>query len=287
VKENGLLQARFSIKSGVLAVPFAGQGILTLTTEGWPLSGAEVELQGSGAALRTNPRGTTDAAGSFAFEIAPQEHVASLRVTVRREEVNWVFEQVLPVVPGAFGLEQEQGRFVVRAPVPRDEVWFTFVTEKERFPGGRIPLSEDAEGFFSGEIPANKIPKKPGLFLFLASSADGRSPSSVGYPLDGQGHTLDIWDGYLLDGGPVARTRAEIRRRKVRWTLGVYAGLSGVLTLLLFVFRVRGAERDLKERLHGAGATEETFESSPVPLLVAVVGLFFAFSGAVLWIVAR
>lgn len=287
VRESGVVRARVSIESGVLAVPFAGSGILSLTEGGEPVPGAELELRGVGAALGAPSRGQTDAAGRFAFEVAPEQHVSTLRVSVRRADQKWEFEQVLPVVPGAYGLAQRKGGLVVRAPVPRDEVWFTFVTETERLSGGRLELREDGQGFFSAEIPASSVPRAKGLFVVLASSADGRSPSTVGYPLDGQGHTLDIWDGYLLDGSKAARSRAEAHRRKVRWTLAAYAGLSGILTLLLFVLRVRRAGRILEERLQGVGATPATFEKSPVPLLIAVVGLFFAFSAGVLWIVAR
>ena len=286
-RENGLLEARVSIENGVLAVPFTGQGVLSLLEEGKPLVGATVELRGEGATLRTPSRGMTDTEGKVTFEVAPEHHVSILEVSVRRDDQRWEFEQVLPVVPGAYGLTRRKGRLVVRAPVPRDEVWFTFVTETQRFSGGRIDLREDAEGFFSGEIPAAAVPESEGLFVNLSSSADGRSPSTVGYPLDGQGHTLDIWDGYLLDGAKEARSRAEARRRKVRFTLAAYAGLSGLLTLLLFVLRVRSAGRILEQRLEGVGATKETFEKSPVPLLIAVLGLFFAFSAGVLWIVAR
>lgn len=286
-KQSGVLKASVSIDRGVLAIPFSGRGVLSLTREGKPLSGAPVKLAGSLATLRTTPHGATDADGRFAFEVAPEHHVSTLRVEVQHGELKWGFEQVLPVVPGAYGIAEKNGGFVVKAPVPRDEAWFTFVTGEERLQGGRIQLTEDAEGFFSGEIPAAAVPQAEGLFVVLASSADGRSPSTVGYPLDGQHHTFDIWDGYLLDGGNAARSRSEARRRKVRFTLAAYAGLSGLLTLVLFIFRVRRADHVLAEQLKGVGATKETLESSLVPLLIAVVGLFFAFSAGVLWIVAR
>lgn len=291
-KKSGAVEAHVSFERGVFAVPFPGRGVLSLTQsdlpgEAKPLTGAQVRLAGNSALLRGAPSGATDAAGRFSFEVAPQHHVSSLHVAVSKGELKWEFEQVLPVVPGAFGLTEVNGGLVVKSPVPRDEAWFTFVTEMERLVGGQIQLSPDSQGFFSGEIPGVAIPKTEGLFVVLASSADGRSPSTVGYPLDGQQHTLDIWDGYLLDGGDAARSRSESRRRKVRWTLAAYAGLSGLLTLLLLVLRVRKADQMLAERLQGVGATKETRESSLAPLMIAVIGLFFAFSAGVIWIVAR
>lgn len=286
-KESGVLRATISIERGVLAVPFAGRGAVTLLSEGKPLFGESIRLTATGATLLTQLSGTTDREGRFAFIIAPQQHLSTLGVVVGEGERKWAFEQVLPVVPGAYGLAEKSAGFFVQAPVPRDEVWFTYVTQSERLSGGRVELKEDASGFYSGEIPATSIPKVEGLYIVLASSADGRSPSTVGYPLDGQEQTFDVWDGYLLDGGPAARRRAELKRRKVRFTLGAYAGLSGFLTLVLFVLRVRKADSILKAQLKSAGATRETRESSQVPLLVAVLGLFFAFSAGVLWIVAR
>ncbi len=285
--EKGQLGARTSLSRGAAAVPFYGMGKIEVDASGEPLAGATIKVEVTGATLRGASDGKTDESGGFSFEVAPQQHVAVLHVSVEHELEKWKFDQTLPVIPGAYGLEQVGDGYVVLSPVPRDEVWFTFVTEGQRLAGGRVALSEDAQGIFSGKIPPALVPKTKDRFLVLASSADGRSPSTVGYPLDGQSHTLDVWDAYLLDGGPAERLRVEARRRKIRWTLGAYAALSGLLTLLLFVSNVRHADRELKERLEGAGATAETRENSPLPLLVAVIGLFFAFSAGVLWIVAR
>ncbi len=287
VQKKGAVAATLSISQRVLAVPFAGRGQILVESQGAPLAGARVRLEGVGAELRGSASGTTDDEGRLWFEVVPQEHVASLRVTLNHESLNWTFQQPLPVVPGAFGLRRQEDGFRVLAPVPRDEAWYTFVSEKGRHVGGRIDLGEDSEGFFSGTIARTEIPNQEGLFLVLASSADARSTSTVGYPLDGQDHTLDIWDAYLLDGGPAARGRVEKRRRKIRFTLGAYAGLSGLLTLILFVLHIRRADAELSRNLEGAGASASTREKSLLPLLVAAVGLFFAFSAGVLWIVAR
>lgn len=287
VQKRDDLKATLSIVSRVLAVPFTGDGELRVMRNEGPLSGARARLEGVGADVRGPGRGVTDEDGRLSFSVAAQEHVAALRVTVDHGELSWVFQQALPVVPGAFWFRRVDEGFEVLAPVPRDEAWYTFVTETARFTGGRLTLRENERGFFTGTIPSTAVPRAEGLFLVLASSADARSASTVGYPLDGQNHTLDVWDAYLLDGGPAERRRVEKRRRKIRLTLGAYAGLSGLLTLLLFVFHIKRSDRELSARLEDAGADAATRESSPLPLLVAAIGLFFAFSAGVLWIVAR
>lgn len=286
-QEKDTLTARLSIAKRVLAVPFAGDGELVVRRDGEPVSGVEAKFEAEGADIRGSASGTTDEAGRVSFTVLPRQHVASLHVALKHDDFTWNFQQPLPIVPGAYGFREKADGFEVLAPVPRDDVWFTFVSEEARYVGGRVELKEDSNGFFSGKIPRSKVPDKSGLFLVLASSADGRSPSTVGYPLDGQDHTLDIWDAYLLDGGPAEKRRVERNRRKVRLTLGAYAGLSGLLTLILFIFHVKRADRELSARLEGAGASASTREKSPLPLLVAAIGLFFAFSAGVLWIVAR
>lgn len=285
--ESGAFRANVTIERGVLAVPFEGRGAVTVLENGKPAASVPIQLTVSGASFLSNSRGVTDQYGKFPFVVAPSEHVSALRVVVFEGESKWEFEQMLPVVPGAYGLFNHPAGLVVKAPVPREEAWFTFVTESERLSGGRLELREDERGVFSGLILVPSIPQVDDLYIVLASSADGRSPSTVGYPLDGQRQTLDIWDGYLLDGGPAAKSRAELKRRKVRFTLGAYAGLSGLLTLVLFVHRVRRADRILMARLERVGATSEARDKSQAPLLIAVLGLFFAFSAGVLWIVAR
>src|SRR5690606_15949808 len=125
------------------------------------------------------------------------------------------------------------------------------------------------------------------LYVVIAGSADGRSTSSVGYPLAEQGNTFDVFDGYLLDGAPQLRTLQQAKARRVRIALGAYIALSGLLTLGLFIFRVRRSDRRLQQGLDRVGAAKGTRSASAVPLVIAALSLFFAFSATVLWIVAR
>lgn len=289
VHESGALRAQLEAQRRVLSVPFESAMVLSLTHGGAPAAGAPVILEAQGAALLPDPSAAerTDAEGRLRFGLRPEQHVTSLRVEARYEGERLEFEQTLPVVPGSYWIESADAGYRVWAPVPRDHVWYTFVTEFERLSGGRLELREAPRGKAVGTLPAEVVPDQPGLFVVLSSDADGRSTSTVGYPLDGQDYTLDAWDAYLLDGAPAGRAEAARRQKRVRWSLGGYAALSSLLTLLLFVTRVRGSDRDLKRRLEGAGASEATRERSSLPLVIAVLSLFFAFSLGVLWIVAR
>jgi hypothetical protein len=299
---EGPLSARIEIEKRVLAVPFEAQGAIAVWYNDKPVSGARVQLRGAGVRLTSASLGVTDEQGRFPFSVHPEEHVASLDVTVEQGTVEQGtvehataeharrtlrFDQRLPVVPGAYGFRREKDGITVLAPVPREEAWFTFVREDERLRGGRIILKETETGQWAGRIPEEEIPRREGMYLVLSSTADGRSPSTVGYPLHGQLETFDALDAYLLDGAPLAQLRAEKKRRRIRWALGGYVAVVGILTLVLFVARVRRADRELRSSLLRAGASQTTSERSPLPLLIAVVGLFFAFSAGVLWIVAR
>jgi hypothetical protein len=231
--------------------------------------------------------GRSDSSGVVPFVLRPEQHVASLRVKVSFEEELFEFEQTLPVIPGSYSLRKQGGDLEILSPLVRGAVWYTFLTTSERLGGGRLALLPESDGTARATLRAENIPETEGLYVLLASEADGRSPSTVGFPLDGQARTFDAWDAYLLDGEPRAKQVAELHRRRVRWTLGGYAALVGLLTLVLFVLRVKQEEARLAKALAQAGASEGTADRGALPLVIAVLCLFFAFSLGVLWIVAR
>lgn len=287
--ESGDFVARLFVVESVLSVPFEGHVGLRLENAGQPISGARVRLSAHGGTLTQSgePLLATDERGQVIVGLTPTEHVVSLRARIESEEDEFEFEQTLPVVPGSFWLEEKTDHLVVHSPVPRDQVWYTFVTQDERLSGGRLDLEPSGAGTAKARIPRERIPSRKGLFVVLASDADGRSPSTVGFPLDGQGRTFDAWDAYLLDGSRAAREKLARKARKVRLTLGAYAAVAALLTLLLFVRYVRRSDVLLERRLRQAGVEDAAPERGALPLVIAVLSLFFAFSLGVLWIVAR
>src|SRR5690606_11626130 len=169
--EQGPLSARIEIEKRVLAVPFEAHGEVVVWYNEKRASGVQVELRAAGMDLTNAVRGRTDERGRFPFSARPQEHVASLDVTVEHEGRRLRFDQLLPVVPGAYGFVQDEDGIVVIAPVPREEGWFTFVREDERLAGGRIVLKETETGQSTGRIPKEIVPSREDLYLVLASTA--------------------------------------------------------------------------------------------------------------------
>jgi hypothetical protein len=124
-------------------------------------------------------------------------------------------------------------------------------------------------------------------YVVLSSSPDGRTPGLVGLPLDGQVETFDARDAFLYDGEAPARARARKEQKRIRAVLGAYAGLSGLVCLLLFAAHLRQAARTLDADLKRVGLSSAARDSGLGLPLLALFSLFFAFSLAVLWIVAR
>lgn len=288
VHREGELTAQLIISQGVLSVPFASAVIVEVARNLEPLPDAHVKLASDGATIEGATDCLTDPQGRCPFSVRPLHHVASVVAHIKWEGKTLRFEQALPLVPGSFGLEVlASGDLKVRSPVQREEAWFTFVNRQQRSQGGRIELSALADGGSEGVILKSQIPVLKDPYVLIAGSADGRSTSSVGYPLASQGETFDVLDAYLLDGAPQLKALHEGKARRVRFALGAYIGLSGLLTLALFVLRVRRSDRRLQEGLDRVGAASGTRSASAVPLVIAALSLFFAFSATVLWIVAR
>lgn len=287
----------------VLAVPFISPITVSLrqgasgsaceAPQAAGVSGAEIQVKLRGAELLSQERCLSNEQGDCEFVVRPLHHNAEIAIQVRAGEQNVSFEQILPVVPGALSLDEatdqfgnDERRFLIRSPVPRDYVWYTIVSKRGRGPGGLVPLSAAEDGISSGHVSLSRKDLR-NSFLVLASDADGRSTSSVGYPVSGQDHTLDLWDLELLDGAQGARTRSQVRSTRVRLALGVYALATILVTIFLFYRGVRGEQLNIEDKLRAAGIEDQGRTRGSLPLVVAVLCLFFAFSLTLVWIVAR
>lgn len=288
VHREGGLEGQLIVPDGLLVVPFESEVVLEVRADGEPAMGAQVQVEGTGAELLSSASCEAGEEGRCRFRLRPFHHVASLIAHVEFEGKKLSLDQVLPLVPGSLGMKRrDDGGIDIFSPVPREDAWFTFVTQNERLPGGRVEFTPQADGGGRATIDSDQVPSGDGRYLVLAGSADGRSTSTVGFPLDAQGESFDVVDAYLLDGAPQVRALRHRRARKVTWALGGYIALSGLITLFLFVTRVRRADASLKMNLERVGAARGTQSESPLPLVIAALTLFFAFSATVLWIVAR
>jgi hypothetical protein len=92
--------------------------------------------------------------------------------------------------------------------------------------------------------------------------------------------TFDARELLLLDGAPAARLREQRRARRIRWVTACYASLTFMVTLLLFVRRVRQADRTIEEHLSRAGIDDAASSIAPAGkgravLAAACIGLGF------------
>jgi hypothetical protein len=121
------------------------------------------------------------------------------------------------------------------------------------------------------------------LWVVVSSQADLGSPSAVGWQVVGDDvapQTFDARELLLLDGAPAARSREQRRARRVRWVTAGYASLALLVTLLLFVRRVKQADRAIEQHLSGAGIDDVAASIAPASkgravLAAACIGLGF------------
>jgi len=285
-QDNGL-GARVSVPRGVLSVPFSDEVLVHVEKGRRGVSGATVRLTGDAAKIEGKDSCKTDEKGVCRFLVRPEHHTSIVVAEVELAETKLKWEQLLPIVPGALAITVGEDDITVRSPIERDFAWYTWLSKDARHGGGRLSLRPDGRGGAVGSLARTDFSRTDGAYLLVSSDADGRTPATVGYPLGPAGQTFDAIDGYLLDGAPVARARLDRRATKLRWILGGYTGLSFLLTLVLFVGRIRRDNAELAQGLDRVGAKKGTQDERPMPLLIAAFSLFFAFSAAVVWIVAR
>ncbi len=297
----GALSVCAWIPKGVVAVPFETE-VRVHFRKGPPagacsgststgLKGLSINASVEGGTLVSTDTCVTDQAGWCLFRIRPFHHNLELTLspdpTKRGTDINFI----LPVVPGALSFRKSKGtsstlELEVLSPVNRPLAWYTLVSEGERGRGGPVVLSQNPDGTAQGSLRLENVAAQE-WFLLLASDADARSSSSVGYPLGNQGGTLGVWDAYLLDGAPRARLQRQRRQLKVRYALGGYAALSLLVSLVLFFHSVKREQRDMDSRLRKAGLNERGTDRRALPLVVAIISVFFVFSLTLVWIVTR
>lgn len=287
VLNEGALSLIVTAENGILAVPFESAILLVFEERGVGLADALVKLSTMGGRLIGGSERRTDQKGQLEIMVAPEEHSLVLTVEVETGSERAHFEQPLPVVPGALSLTRDGKQWWIESPIPRSQVWFTLVTGTSRRQGGPIALEVTTEGRYRGPCPHLNTTLPKDAYLVLSGDATGLSLGTVGFPLQEQGETFDVSDLLLLDSLPGAKQAAISQGRRLRLVLGSYVLVAGLVTIVLFWIHLRRAEKNLSAELQRVGATPGAKESSSLPIFTAIVALFFAFSLAVLWIVAR
>jgi hypothetical protein len=208
-------------------------------------------------------------------------HVFELNVACSEIEGAKTFH--LPVVPGAFSPLRIGETVEVRSARGLTNAYYTWVTEGGRGESGRVELRTSERGVTEGRL---SLPvDREGLYLVLSSSPDGRSPSTVGFPLDGQRQTWDALDGFLLDGSEEAKQREYARVRRLKRVLLGYVAALFSLAWVLFRAAIRASDRKLIEGLERQGADRALVGPlARTPLLVAGILVALGLSSVVLWV---
>ena len=159
-----------------------------------------------------------------------------------------------------------------------------FFDEKRRYGGLTVPLGRAPDGHLVGEVPWPSGLTASPLWVVTSSQPDLASPSAVGWPVVGGAEpdprTFDARELLLLDGAAPAKLREERRARRIRVVTAGYATLALIITLLLFVRRVRDADRAIERHLTGAGLDDAALSIAPAGkgralLAAACIGLGF------------
>ncbi len=296
------LRVAVRVVDGVLAVPFEGPLEIEVREGAEPVIGAVLEWTPQGLDMLSASPLVTDARGQARVVVRPREHVVSLGLTAtapvsapgaaeRAAHGRWYSH--LPLVAGALHARVQDAELVIESPTVRESAWYAFVSQTERLRGGRVQMRPTGRGGSIGSVPLAEsgvtAPPAADRWLVVSGDPDGRSPSTVGWPWGNQATTFDALDALLLDGSRFGQEREDARRSRVRWVVGIYCAVAALLTLVLFVRRVRGADRELTRQLAGAGAAAAvpSHRSLTWGLVVAVLCVLLGFLVVALVSLAR
>jgi hypothetical protein len=235
----------------------AANASVSVKLEGGEPATATVRTDSQGrVALESTVNGVVDGALGVRFDVVQ----GAIRVTRHRDE-----------------LKLESGGAATRA-------FLGFFDEHRRYLGAQVALGAAPDGRLVGSLPwPNGLAASP-LWVVASSQPDLASPSAVGWPIAGANEpdpkTFDARELLLLDGAPVARVREQRRARRVRWVTAGYAALSLLVTLWLFVRRIKDADRTIERHLSRSGIDDAALSIAPAGkgralLAAACIGLGF------------
>jgi len=244
-----------------------------------------VKLEGGEPA---ESRVQTDARGLSRLKVRPSE--STLRVALDAAADGFgvgTLTARLEVVQGAIRVTRAGDVLSLESSGAATQAYLGFFDENRRYGGARARLSTAPDGRLVGALPWPAALPTPapgaGLWVVASSQPDLASPSAVGWPVatgDAAPQTFDARELLLLDGAPAARLREQRRARRVRWVTAGYASLTLLVTLLLFVRRVKEADRNIERHLAGAGVDDVASSLAPAGkgralLAAACIGLGF------------
>jgi len=251
---------------------------------GAPVGDARVVLTLEGAEPGTSEV-KTDAAGLARARLRPTEPLLRVALAASAAGVGaGTLATRLEVVQGAIRVTRRQGRLRLESSGAATSAFLGFFDERRRHGGLHTTLAPSPDGRMLAELPwPSGITASP-LWVTASSQPDLASPSAVGWPVTEPAapdpKTFDARELLLLDGAPQARLREERRARRIRLVTAAYGSVALLLTLVLFVRRVRDAERDMRRHLQSSGLAGEAEGLVPARkagglLAAACIGLGF------------
>lgn len=264
--------------------PLRDELVIRARRAGSAVAGARIEakLEGGEPAVT---RLRTDEQGLARLMVRPSE--ASLRVAlsaVAEGIGEGTLAARLEVVQGAIRVTREGDMLRLASSGAADRAFLGFFDENQRYLGAQVRLSATPFGDLQGELPWPEGLTASPLWVVASSQADLASPSAVGWPISGAADpapmTFDARELLLLDGAPAARLREERRARRVRWLSAGYAVAALLVTLLMFVRRVKDADRAIEQHLSRSGIDDAALSIAPAHkgravLAAACIGLGF------------
>lgn len=286
-RHTGDLLLAIAPAHGVLIIaPGALEDELVIRAQrgGTPVANApiSVKLEGGEPALATV---RTDGQGLARLTVHPGE--PTLRVALEAT-ANGVIEGSLAVrfdvVQGAIRVTRKGDELQLESGGAATRAFLGFFDENRRYLGAQVPLGAAPDGRLVGSLPWPSGLSASPLWVVASSQPDLASPSAVGWPIVGANEpdpkTFDARELLLLDGAPVARVREQRRARRVRWVTAGYAALSLLVTLWLFVRRIKDADRAIERHLSRSGIDDAALSIAPAGkgralLAAACIGLGF------------
>jgi hypothetical protein len=227
----------------------------------------------------------TDARGLARLTVRPGEPTLRVALESRVDDVvHGSLTARFDVVQGAIRVTRQGDTLRLESGGAATRAFLGFFDQQRRYLGAQVALAPAPDGRLVGALPWPRGLTARPLWVVASSQPDLASPSAVGWPLvggdDPAPYTFDARELLLLDGARVARAREQRRASRVRWVTAAYAGCSLLVTLWLFVRRIKAADRDIERHLARSGIEGAALGIAPrgkgrAILAAACIGLGF------------
>lgn len=286
-RHTGDIELSVAPARGVLVTaqgPLQDELVLRARRGGSAVAGAKLRVKLEGAEP-AQAETKTDADGLAHLPLRPSDAQVRVAVDASADGIGEGTLAVrLDVVQGAIRVRRDGQRLLLESSGAASQAFLGFFDENRRYGGASVPLTLAPDGRLVGELAWPSGLTVSPLWVVASSQPDLASPSAVGWPVQTAGEpdprTFDARELLLADGAPSAQLREERRARRIRWVTAAYATLSLLLTLVMFVRRVRESDEAIAQHLAESGVDDAALSIAPqrkgrAVLAAACIGLGF------------